>query len=236
MEGIQNTLTGISIRIIEYRNEIQDLIDKSSFPFVVLVNVLLLSIKISKSQSIENHNHTIYQVVLEDENLGIFTRLNHFELILLALSVLNAGLLFFTQYKSYPLFKHPTETAFPSMNVDGDVPPNWDLERKSRNCTLEIIKLDDQSQKLIWVLHMWSPRKGSLRLFTWFSPAQTLMIYLSNSSNQLLLIPIAYLTAILLYFLVDHYEQSIIDQRIFAGQLLKESSSTQKITFSKILK
>jgi hypothetical protein len=82
---------------------------------------------------------------------------------------------------------------------------------------------------LKWVMHVWNPSEGSLRLFTWFSPAQLLMMYLSGNPNCRILIVCGYLTALMVFlvnqihFLVDAFQQHVIDYNILAGQLLLDS-------------
>ena len=54
---------------------------------------------------------------------------------------------------------------------------------------------------LKWVMNVWNPKEGSLRLFTWFSPAQVLMMYLSGNPNCRILIVCGYLTALMVLYL-----------------------------------
>jgi hypothetical protein len=52
-------------------------------------------------------------------------------------------------------------------------------------------------EKLVWTLNIWNPSPGSLRLFTFFSPPQVLLFYLSSMQNCGFLIVIAGIVAIM---------------------------------------
>ncbi|KAJ8328413.1 hypothetical protein QVD99_000916 [Batrachochytrium dendrobatidis] len=73
-----------------------------------------------------------------------------------------------------------------------------------------------------WVIQVWNPSEGSLNLFCWFSPPQIAVMYGANVSNWYYYIPVACLTALIMYFLVSLFNDRLQDQQILSGQLLHE--------------
>ncbi|KAL2917385.1 hypothetical protein HK105_203049 [Polyrhizophydium stewartii] len=77
-----------------------------------------------------------------------------------------------------------------------------------------------------WVVRVWNPSDGSLSLFCWFSPPQVAILYGTNLSNWYFYLPVAYLTAFMMFMLVSFFQDRLADQQILSGQLLHEFTET----------
>ncbi|KAJ3354460.1 hypothetical protein HDU91_005775 [Kappamyces sp. JEL0680] len=99
-----------------------------------------------------------------------------------------------------------------------------------------MVTLDSGESRLTWVLKVWSPTTGALQIFTWFSPPQCLLIYLSSLPSQGSLLLAAYFTAIFMHFTIDAYQQSVVDSKILSNELVSEGSGIhQPIVWSKAI-
>ena len=151
----------------------------------------------------------------------------NFEFLLLFISMGNALKTFFFSFKDYPLFQLETEAKFPKSEFS----ENYDIEKKSRSARLEMFQISDHEFKLVWILKIWAPSNGNLQLLSWFSPIQTILVYLSPHDPSLLML--AYFSSLIIHALVDHYIQSLQDQRLLAHELVAEALKNNTIVWSK---
>ena len=118
---------------------------KLAFVPVLILNLTHFSLK-------------LYQ--LDRDELVIFERdqtMDYADLLeycLLLLSFANAIYLFTYCKKPYSLMHHPTQEEYPSSEYSS----GWDLELKSKNARLELLKSD----RLVWVLNLWDPHPGKI--------------------------------------------------------------------------
>jgi hypothetical protein len=180
----------------------------SSF-IAISLNILYLSIKFYQQDYQQDKIVQVKKVVLEDTNefsfflfsVLIINKLDALEYLLILGSIANTIWLFH-QSKKVILFNQPTQSQFPSSEYSD----NWDLEKRTRNAKLTLLEVgtiqDGQNitePTLKWVMNVWAPLDASLYLFTWFSPAQVLMMYLSGNPNCGILVVCGYLTAFMVF-------------------------------------
>ncbi|KAI8892937.1 hypothetical protein BC833DRAFT_610196 [Globomyces pollinis-pini] len=186
-----------------------------------LLNISLLLIKLYKndqSATIDSRYFKSTQIIINENQSGLYWDL--LEYLLIIVSFANAGILGF-QSKSLILFHQPTAPQYPDSEFD----TNWDLSKKTRNA--QIVLVDNPATNQLenhWELRIWSPSEFSLKIFTWFSPLQVLLIHLSDNEQCATFILAAYTTSLTLWFVISSYQQLVMDSNILGGQLLLDST------------
>lgn len=142
-------------------------------------------------------------------------------------SIVNT-IIMFTTFKSVVLFHQPTKPLY-----EGD--STWLI--KSRNASL--VRLDvntdmpEDSDGWIkrspspilecrWMLRQWAPSIFSTTIFSWFSPPQVAILYGVDAQNWSYMIPVAYLTAVVVNLTISAYQDLLNDSKILSGQVLQE--------------
>lgn len=172
------------------------------------LNIAYLTIKIYQIDQAGDAVVFVKGVLYEDQGptdyLTVETAKSNYQLelleaMLIVVSFINAFVLFAFQYKQVILFKQPTSCLFPDSTFCTGIASylssiDWDLEKKSRNARLVVIRVNED--RLTWIMNVWNPSQGSLRMFTFFSPAQVLLMYLSSHQGHGALLFVAYFTSI----------------------------------------
>ncbi|KAI8927020.1 hypothetical protein BC831DRAFT_454207 [Entophlyctis helioformis] len=156
------------------------------------------------------------------------------EWALIAICIVNSVHVF-TRTKSFVLFRQPTEPRYPGdqqwivrsrnariMPVDVARDLSDTNGQPSQSSAGSWVPGQNGSKENKWVVQVWNPSEGSLVLFAWFSPPQIAVLYGTSASNWLYNLPVACLTALMMYTIVSFFNDRLNDQQILSGQLLHE--------------